>query len=57
MEIDACLERKWEAADHALNEIYDIVRKELSAGPMTDSPQDLLVNSEIQRALIEAERQ
>lgn len=56
-EIDACLQRKWKAADHSLNEIYGIVMKELSAGPDTDDPQDLLVNSEIQRTLIGAERQ
>lgn len=31
--------------------------KELSAGPDTYDPQDILVNSEIQRTLIEAERQ
>lgn len=57
LEVDACLQRKWKAADHSLNEVYGIVMKELSAGPDTDDPQDLLVNSEIQRTLIGAERQ
>jgi uncharacterized protein YecT (DUF1311 family) len=56
MEIDACVQRKWKAADHLLNEIYGIVMKELSAGPDTDNPQDLLVNGEIHRTLTEAER-
>lgn len=57
LEIDACVERKLKAADRLLNETYGIVIKELTAGPDTDDPQDLLVNSEIQRTLIEAERQ
>jgi uncharacterized protein YecT (DUF1311 family) len=57
MEIDACLQRKWKAADHLLNEIYGIVMKELSAGPDTADSQQLLVNSEIQRTLTGAERQ
>jgi uncharacterized protein YecT (DUF1311 family) len=56
-EVDACLQRKGEAADHLLNQIYGIVMKELSAGPDADDPQNLLVNSEIQRTLIGAERQ
>lgn len=56
-EIDACLQSRWQTADHLLNKIYGIVMKELSAGPDTGDPQDLLVNSEIQRTLIGAERQ
>jgi uncharacterized protein YecT (DUF1311 family) len=57
MEVTSCLQRKSEAADHLLNEIYGVVMKELSAGPDTDDPTQLLVNSEMQRTLIEAERQ
>lgn len=57
LEIDTCVQGKLKAADHSLNEIYGVVMKELSAGPSTDDPQDILVNSEIQRTLIGAERQ
>ena len=56
-EVEACLQRKSEAADHLLNAIYGIVMKELSAGPNRDDPQDLLVNSEIHRTLTAAQRQ
>jgi uncharacterized protein YecT (DUF1311 family) len=57
IEVDACVQRQGVAADHLLNQIYGIVMKELSAGPDSDNPTDLLVNGEIQRTLIESERQ
>lgn len=56
-EVDACVQRQGETADHLLNQIYGIVMKELSAGPDSDNPTDLLINGEIQRTLIESERQ
>jgi len=43
--------------DHLLNEIYGIVIKEISAGPDTDDSQQLLINDERKKSLIEAERQ
>jgi uncharacterized protein YecT (DUF1311 family) len=54
LEIDACVQSKLAATDHLLNEVYDIVIREISAG--TDDPNPLF-NSEIRTTLIEAERQ
>lgn len=54
LEIDVCVQRKLDATDHLLNDIYGIVMKELLAG--TDDPNPLF-NNEITSALIAAERQ
>lgn len=56
-EVDACVQIKFETVDQLLNKTYDIVIKELQAGPATADQVQLLVNSEIRKTLVESQRQ